>query len=123
MSPDHPPMRIAEDPEGRLAVATVTGDLNVGSAPAVYQLALEAIHRWPHVIIDLSGVTFCDSSGFNALLRLRRRAQESGNRLSLAAPPTQVARLLTLTGAGTVFPVYGTPAEARAERHDQDGGA
>ncbi|MET7683367.1 STAS domain-containing protein [Streptomyces sp. NPDC005423] len=120
MSADTPQLRLAEDPEARLAVATVSGDLDVGSAPAVYQLALEAISRWPRVIIDLSGVTFCDSSGFNALLRLRRRAQEAGNRLSLAAPPTQVTRLLTLTGAGALFPVYDSLADARAERHSED---
>ncbi|MFC8001963.1 STAS domain-containing protein [Streptomyces olivaceus] len=60
-------------------------------------------------------VVFCDSSGFNALLRLRHRALEAGSRLALAAPPDAVGRLLTLTGANTVFPLYGSLAEARTQ--------
>ncbi|MFJ4628279.1 STAS domain-containing protein [Streptomyces sp. NPDC088847] len=113
MTMDDPRVNVTEVPDGRIAVTTVTGELDVRSAPAVYRRALEALTRCPLVVVDLSGVTFCDSSGFNALLRLRRRAEEAGTRLALAAPPGQVARLLALTGADTVFPVYGSLAAAR----------
>jgi anti-sigma B factor antagonist len=115
MSIDDPRVNVAEVPDGRIAVTTVTGELDVQSAPAVYRRALEALTRCPLMVMDLSGVTFCDSSGFNALLRLRRRAEEAGTRLALAAPPGQVARLLALTGVDTAFPVYGSLTEARTE--------
>ncbi|WP_369218410.1 STAS domain-containing protein, partial [Streptomyces flavofungini] len=116
---------IIEEEGGRLAVATVAGELDVESAPAVYQQAMGPVTDHPAVILDLSQVTFCDSSGFNALLRLRRRAEEAGTWLALAAPPPAVERLLALTGADTVFPLYRTVAEARTHeprrgRGDED---
>ncbi|MFJ9376157.1 STAS domain-containing protein [Streptomyces sp. NPDC101455] len=115
MSIVDPRVNVAEVPDGRIAVTTVIGELDTQSGPAVYRRALEALTPCPLVVVDLSGVTFCDSSGFNALLRLRRRAEEAGSRLALAAPPGHVARLLALTGVDTVFPVYGSLTEAKAE--------
>ncbi|MEU1212968.1 STAS domain-containing protein [Streptomyces sp. NPDC005791] len=112
MSTDDQQVSVTEEPDGRYAVATVTGELDVATAPAVYHQATEAIAHCPLVILDLSGVTFCDSSGFNALLRLRRRAQETGTDLALAAAPAQVVQLLTLSGAETAFPMFSSLAEA-----------
>lgn len=76
---------IAEEADGRLAVTSIARQLDVQSASAVYQQAMASIADYPTVILDLSGVTFCDSSGFNALLRLRRRALEARSGLVLAA--------------------------------------
>ncbi|WP_157880776.1 STAS domain-containing protein [Streptomyces sp. Root1310] len=42
----------------------------------------------------------------------RVRCQEAGGRLVLAAPPPQMLRLLTVTGARGIFPLYGSLAEA-----------
>ncbi|OON82774.1 STAS domain-containing protein [Streptomyces tsukubensis] len=122
MSTANQRVSVVEEPDGRLAVATVTGELDLETSSAVYRQALETMSRCPIVVLDLSDATFCDSSGFNALLRLRRRAEEAGHQLALAAPPDQVTRLLALTGAPAVFPVYGSLAEARAELlHSKDG--
>ncbi|MER7927272.1 MULTISPECIES: STAS domain-containing protein [unclassified Streptomyces] len=112
---------VTDEPDGLVAVTTVTGDLDAGTAPAVYRQALKAISRSPLLVLDLTGTTFCDSSGFNALLRLRRRAEESGGQLALAAPPAQVTRLLTLTGGNVIFPVYSGVAEARAGLLSREG--
>ncbi|MFF6993170.1 anti-sigma factor antagonist [Streptomyces sp. NPDC010273] len=105
---------LIEQPDGLVTVTTVSGDLDAGTAPAVYRQALKALSRSPLVVMDLADTAFCDSSGFNALLRLRRRAAEAGGQLALAAPPAQVTRLLTLTGGDAIFPVYGSVAEATA---------
>ncbi|MFA3872933.1 STAS domain-containing protein, partial [Streptomyces sp. MMCC 100] len=56
-----------------------------GGVTSSLQQAMASIADYPTVILDLSGVTFCDSSGFNALLRLRRRALEARSGLVLAA--------------------------------------
>ncbi|MFJ4467112.1 STAS domain-containing protein [Streptomyces sp. NPDC089424] len=115
-------VNINEEADGHLAVVSVSGELDMQTSTAVYQQTAAPISEHVTVVLDLSQVTFCDSSGFNALLRLRRRAQEAGSRLALAAPPPQVDRLLTLTGAGTVFPVYRSLAQALAHessRHDE----
>ena len=47
------------------------------------------------VVLDLSGVTFLDSSGVRALIRLRQR---HGERLRLGELSTPVRRVLEITG-------------------------
>ena len=50
------------------------------------------------LVLDMSDVSFMDSSGIGTLVRLSRRAEAEGWSLVLAAPAPQVARLLALTG-------------------------
>lgn len=50
------------------------------------------------VAVDMSGVAFCDSSGLNTLLILRRNLKATGRGLKIVAASEQVARLLSLTG-------------------------
>ncbi|MFF4364800.1 STAS domain-containing protein [Streptomyces sp. NPDC001594] len=57
------------------------------------------------VVVDCAGVGFCSSSGLNALLGARRRAIAAGIAFRLAAPSSQVTRLLQITGTDTVFTV------------------
>ena len=51
------------------------------------------------LVVDMSGVTFCDSSGLGALLDVRRAAGDAGVAMVLRAVSRQVARLLDLTDA------------------------
>lgn len=106
---------------GRLAVVALVGDLEMTTAADMYVQATGALAGHPDLIVDLSGVEFCDSSGFNALLRLRRRVEEDRGWLALAAVPAQIARLLALTGVDGVFAVYDSRADALAAHPDPGG--
>jgi anti-anti-sigma factor len=53
-------------------------------------------HR--HVVLDLTAVTFCDSSGVSALVRGHARASAAAGRLKLSAASDQVTRVLELSG-------------------------
>ncbi len=55
------------------------------------------------VELDLSRVTFIDSSGLGALVRLRSEADDRGVRLELTQVPAKVSRILELTGLAGVF--------------------
>ncbi|MEU5217052.1 STAS domain-containing protein [Streptomyces sp. NPDC020807] len=63
------------------------------------------------VVVDLAALTFCDSSGISALLRLYQQLSAQGRPLRLAAVPTTVGRLFALTGLDQVFTVH---ADVRA---------
>ncbi|MFF8837358.1 STAS domain-containing protein [Streptomyces sp. NPDC015130] len=75
------------------------------------------------IVVDCSGLEFCDSSGLNALLRARLRARETGGRLELAGLRRPVDRMFEITGATSVFRVYGSVGEALAESGVEGGGA
>ncbi|WP_333767781.1 STAS domain-containing protein [Streptomyces sp. IBSBF 2435] len=92
---------------GRLAVVAAVGDLDMSTAGDFHNAATGLIAEHPDLVVDLAGVEFCDSSGFNALLRVQRRVHEAGGRFALAAAPEPVARLLTLAGGGDdLFALY-----------------
>ncbi|MFD3546093.1 STAS domain-containing protein [Streptomyces sp. NPDC058655] len=96
-----------------LAVAHVSGDLDFDTAPHVRSQSLALIeqgHR--HLLLDLEAVTFCDSSGLNALIGIYRCAKEAGGSVTLAAVPDRLERLLNLTGLTTQLPAYPTTAHA-----------
>ncbi|MFF4369263.1 STAS domain-containing protein [Streptomyces sp. NPDC001594] len=99
--------------EGDLALAHVSGELDIATAPHLRAQALALIeqgHR--HLILDLGAVTFCDSTGFSALVGIYRCAKTSGGTLTLAAVPDRLERLLDLTGLSTLLPAHPTAAHA-----------
>ncbi|MFD3762758.1 STAS domain-containing protein, partial [Streptomyces sp. NPDC058622] len=81
----------AQHADGDLAVAHVSGDLDFDTAPHARSQALALIeqgHR--HLLLDLEAVTFCDSSGLNALIGIYRCAKEAGGSVTLAAAPDRL---------------------------------
>ena len=56
------------------------------------------------LILDLKAVTFMDSSGLSALVRLRRAAEANRTQLLLREVPERVAMLLRLSGLTEHFP-------------------
>ncbi|MGK5450506.1 STAS domain-containing protein [Streptomyces radiopugnans] len=93
--------------DGNLAALRVGGEIDIQTAPALRKEALDVIAQGhPHLILDLTGVTFCDSSGFNALIGIMRCAVAANGSLTLAAVPDRLSRMLDLTGLSTVMPSY-----------------
>ncbi|MCX4775908.1 STAS domain-containing protein [Streptomyces sp. NBC_01264] len=90
----------------------MSGEMDISRVDEVRTLLLEAVTRADgptDVVVDLSGLTFCDSAGLNLLLRARLLAAESGHTLRLAAPSAQMLRLLEITGTLPLFPVDSAP--------------
>jgi anti-sigma B factor antagonist len=103
----------AQHTDGDLALAHVAGELDVATAPDLraQDLALiEQGHR--HRILNRQAVTFCDSSGFNALVGIFRCAKAADGSVSLSAVPDRLERLLKLTGLDALLPAQPTAADA-----------
>src|SRR5918997_5641281 len=79
-------------PEGDLDVYTV-GSLR----DAIGTMIDDAT---PHVVVDLDGVPFMDSSGLGALMGGVRRLREAGGDLAIACTREQHLKLFTITGFG-----------------------
>ncbi|WP_423834522.1 STAS domain-containing protein [Streptomyces manipurensis] len=94
---------------GRTAVVRPAGEIDIDTAPSLgraltHALGFVAMSRADRVVADCSRVTFCDSSGLNALIAARLQAVEAGTTLHLANPAPQLQRLLQMTGAAPLFP-------------------
>ena len=64
------------------------------------------------LVIDLSGVAFCDVSALAVLIGMQRRARGLGITVRLAAPRPQLAKLLRVTGLDQHFTVCATLDDA-----------
>ncbi len=97
-------------------VVALRGQLDMAEAAGAAAALAAVAAREPEIIVDLAALEFIDSSGLAALVRGRNLARQAGGELLLAAPQTQVLRVLTLTRLIDVFPVHATVAEAAASR-------
>jgi anti-anti-sigma factor len=70
------------------------------------------------LVVDCSRLEFCDSTGLNVLLGARLKAEAAGGGVHLAGMSPLVARVFEITGAGAVFTVHDTLADALAESPD-----
>jgi anti-anti-sigma factor len=56
------------------------------------------------IVLDLSGVSFIDSSGIRMLLLARARTRDDGDRLKLRRPPGRVFEVLQVCGVDRLLP-------------------
>lgn len=86
----------------------VLGELDLSTAPRLC-VALDAARRRGarKLLVDLSGVEFCDSSGLRSLIGARIEVEAQGGRLAIVcAPEGSVARLFELTGAHEMLSIH-----------------
>ncbi|MFE5405228.1 STAS domain-containing protein [Streptomyces sp. NPDC056580] len=80
-------------------VITVAGELDLETCPALAQAAFVEPLGGLTLHLEMSGVSFMDSSGLNLLLQLHQRLDAEGGRLLVSGLQDQPTRVLYLTGA------------------------
>ena len=103
-SGSEPPLEVVTESVGEGCRISAKGEVDIGTAPGLAS-ALEAAEASGAVaiVLDLSGVTFIDSTGLSVLVRGALRSEE-GNRLSIVASPS-VDRVVDLTGLRDRLPL------------------
>ncbi len=98
-----------------VAVVVVEGELDVGTAPGLADRLGPLAEQGRHLILDMSGVRFCDCAGLSLFLRLEKQAAAAGGSLHLAALAAPVRRLITLARLADVLPVTTTVTDVLTE--------
>jgi anti-sigma B factor antagonist len=75
-------------------------------------LTAEVAEGRPHLVVDLTRLSYIDASCVQVLWRVSRMAEGAGGMLGLAAPQPLVARVMELWGARQVIGVHDSVAEA-----------
>ncbi|MGW6861102.1 STAS domain-containing protein [Streptomyces xanthophaeus] len=94
------------------------GEIDLVTGPHLSHALAEALrHASPArpLVLDCSRLTFCDSTGLNALLMARRTAQKAGIDIRLDSPNRQMQRLLDMTGTLPLFPLHTPPSDGTPE--------
>ncbi|MEU3465822.1 STAS domain-containing protein [Streptomyces sp. NPDC006733] len=98
-------------------VLTVTGDLDHYTAPELTGLLLETpFGADVPVLIDVSGLTYCDSTGITVFISADRRAQEAGARLVLVGLSADLMHVFRMIGLDQVFTFESTIEDAVGPR-------
>ena len=100
--------------EGRVLVATITGEVDASNAG---ELRLVISEKLPAsatgLVMDLSGVTYLDSSGIHLLFDLGRRLRARRQAVRLVVPEgAPVRRVLALCNVDGVAPIQSDLAAA-----------
>lgn len=86
-------------------VVRAAGDLDIAAAEDFIEVVRVSLGRCPSVEIDLADITFLDSSGLGALVRLHKEAEAQGVSLHLSNVSAAADRLLRLTGLVDFFDI------------------
>ncbi|MEV6806195.1 STAS domain-containing protein [Streptomyces sp. NPDC017248] len=98
--------------QGAWAVLQVSGELDLMTAPVLRQRVHDVVAEGHHsLVVDLSDVFFCDSSGVGVLIAARRLIRSCQGRLRLILPDqgavdgSHVNRVLGALGVRRLFDV------------------
>ncbi|MEV6022453.1 STAS domain-containing protein [Streptomyces sp. NPDC052036] len=115
-------LKVTYGERGEWAVLHVSGELDLVTSPVLRQRVHDAVADGRHrVVLDLSDVVFCDSSGVGVLVATRRliRSCQGGLRLILPGPSpaegAHVNRVLAALGVRRLFDVYADVVSATDE--------
>jgi anti-sigma B factor antagonist len=104
-----------ESESGPYTLVELIGEADVTNSDALRDVLDAEVAKEPQtLIIDLSGLRFMDSSALHVMLRANRAMDRQGGVLALACPREAVAKMLRLTAADQLVPVYSSVDEASA---------
>jgi anti-sigma B factor antagonist len=102
-----------EAAEGSASLVSLAGELDLSTIPKLEARLFEELSSRPGVIVDLTRLTFIDSSGIGLLIKAFRAAD--GSRMhTVVAPGSQVARVFEIAGIGRAMSVFGQRDQALA---------
>jgi anti-sigma B factor antagonist len=107
--------RIIEEQEG--IVVALSGDVDLQSSPSARTALLAAVGRGRPIFVDLSDVTYIDSSGIASLVEALQDARKRNSSFALVAVSEAAHRVQQLARLDKVFAIHASLADAlyRAE--------
>jgi anti-sigma B factor antagonist len=108
-------VRVTAEDVGARTVVHVAGEIDVSSADRLRErvAALVAEQR-TDLVIDLTEVTFMDSTGLGLLVGTLKRVRTAGGRLVLVVDSERLLKVFRITGLVQVFTIRETLAAALA---------
>ncbi len=124
LSSDGHGLTVSTRDEGGCTVLTVAGEIDVHTATTLRDAMTKVLNRGRvRLVLDLSGVPFCDSSGLGVLVGGFKRTRARGGSFRLASVNEHMLRVLAITGLVKVFAVHAdVEAAITADNAEADSG-
>jgi anti-sigma B factor antagonist len=99
--------------EGGVAVIEAAGDVDVYSAPAFRKQIVDLVDAGHlHLVVDLDGLEFLDSTGLGVLVGGLKRVRAHRGSLRIVCTKEHIIKPFRITGLTKVFAIHPTLAEA-----------
>ena len=110
-----PPLDVVVSTEPFGTTVTIAGELDLATVPRLRTaLASPEVLDAEAVLVDLTPVTFMDSSGLAVFITLDRDLRARGRRLAIACPEGPARLIFEVTGVGGQLQLYGSREAAEA---------
>jgi anti-sigma B factor antagonist len=103
--------RIAVERDGEVAAVVAGGEIDLYGAPELSD-ALSSVARERRVLIDLTAVSFLDSTALGVVVAAVRELGENGSAARVVLPKGSARRIFELTTLDQVLPLEETRAHA-----------
>ena len=98
--------------EGPFVVISLTGEVDMNYSPQARRQILDHLDERSHVLVDLSKVSYIDSSGVASLVEGLQKAKSNQLRFGLVGASRASMMVLRLSRLDRVFPLYGSLEDA-----------
>ncbi len=92
-------------------IASLGGDVDLENSPRARELLLECVGRGKKVLVDLSGVSYIDSSGVASLVEAFQLAKRNRTDFALVSVNAAALRVLELARLDKVFTIHESVAD------------
>ncbi|HVB07055.1 MAG TPA: STAS domain-containing protein [Acidimicrobiales bacterium] len=104
---------ISETSDNGVPVLALRGEIDLSSSPQLREALVRLQEEEPPVVVlDLSDVTFLDSTGLGILIGALKRRESAGGDLRLVITRPNLLKVFEITGLTTVFRLFPSRAEA-----------
>jgi anti-sigma B factor antagonist len=97
---------------GGHTVVAFEGDVDLDSSPAARKVLLECVKLRRSIVVDMSEVSYIDSSGVASLVESLQAARKAGLGFALVTVSESAMRVLQLARLDQVFPIHASLDEA-----------
>lgn len=94
---------------GSHTIVAVAGDIDVYTAPPLRETLVNQLGRERyHLIVDMTKVSFLDSTGLGVLVGCLKRVRAHEGSLLLVCSEERILKVFKITGLTHVFPIFDT---------------
>jgi len=99
--------------EGGYSIISLVGEVDLHFSPKAREEILKTLKNKENMLVDLSEVSYIDSSGIASLVEGYQMSKKSGQSFGLLSVSNAAMQVLKLARLDSVFPIYDSVDDAK----------
>ncbi len=108
-------MELQLEVKGATLLARIRGEIDLAVADSLRSALdkeLNGNDEIRHIVVNMGGVNYIDSSGLGVLLGRYRRVSKGGGEMFIVGAPPNVRKIIEMSGLLRIIPEFANEAEA-----------